>query len=103
MESFQVTVLKGAQSFLEHLDAFIAAHSLLFVIGITCLMIAVVVFVIVTGLCRKSPSRKFSRHIPPPIIIETEAPSRPPEDDFQLFPPPHYWRERERDPDEQED
>jgi len=104
MTTWQIKALELEESALKHLDGFIAAHSLLLAVGVIYVLLAIGVFVVVVGLCRKSSPGRFRNRVPPPIIIEMEAPPRRvPEEDFQLFPPPHYWREHDRDPDEWED
>jgi hypothetical protein len=104
MQTWQNNVLKWEESFLNHLDDFIAAHSLLIAVGVIYVLLAIGVFVVVVGLCRKSSPGRFRNRVPPPIIIEADAPPRRlPEDDFHVFPLPHQLRYRDRDPDEWED
>ena len=103
MTSWQIRALNFEESALEHFSRFIAEHALALAGGLILILMAVGIWVLVRGLGRKPPEGKSGFRVPPPIIIEVEAPRRLTEDDFQLFPPPHYRRECEHDPDEWED
>jgi len=102
MTPWQIRALNLEESALGHFSRVIAEHPQAFAGGLFLVLMALGVWVVVRGLVRK-PSGRGSICIPPPVIIEVESPPRPVEPEFDPFPPPHYWRECERDPDEQED
>jgi hypothetical protein len=102
MTSWQIRALNLGESALEHSSRFIAEHALAFAVGLILVLIALGIWVLVRGFVRKPPEGKSGFRVPPGII-KVEAPSRPTEPEFDTFPPPHYWRECERDPDEWED
>jgi hypothetical protein len=103
MTSWQIRALHFEESALEHFSRFIAEHALALAVGLILILMAVGIWVLVRGLGRKPPEGKSGFRVPPPIIIQVEAPARPTEPEFDPFPPPHYCRECERDPDEWED
>lgn len=97
MQPWQIKVLELEQTALGQLDEFIAQHKLGVFIAIIYLAIALGVGVIVLS-CRGQQRRlrRGGACIPPIIIIETPAPPPPP-DTFELFPPPHHYRDRDYD------
>jgi hypothetical protein len=101
MQSWQIKALELEASALKHLDEFVHAHALYFLIGAIYLLLALLAWVLGGGLRRRFPQRDGS--VPPVIVIESPAPPPPP-DDWNPFPPPHYyWRECDCDPDEWKD
>jgi hypothetical protein len=93
MQPWQIKILELEQTALSQLDEFIAQHKLGVFLTLLYVFIALGVGLIVL-LCRgqrRKPQRGRT-YVPPIIIIETPAPP-PPADTFELFPPPHHYRD----------
>jgi hypothetical protein len=98
MPTWEIKALKLEVSALDALDGFIHAHSLIFFMGFSYLLMALFVWVLVSAL-RPRPG-KSRRHIPPVIVIQVDNPppiftELPP---FDPFPP--LREPEEYDPDE---
>ncbi len=101
MQPWQIKVLKLEASALADLSGFVHEQALYFLIGIICLLVVLLAWALGGGLRRRFPQRAGG--VRPVIVIESPAPPPPDLDDWNPFPPPPYWRERECDPDEWED
>jgi len=102
MQSWQIKALKLEVSALDALNGFMRDHALCVLIGIICLLVVLLAWVLSGGLGRRFPQRAGSVH--PVIVIQSPAPPPPEPDDWNPFPPPHYyWRDCDCDPDEWED
>jgi len=101
MQSWQIKALKLEVSALDALNGFVHEHALYVLLGIIGLLAILLVWVLSGGLRRRFPQQGGS--VRPVIVIQSPAPPPPEPDNWNPFPPPHYWRERECDPDEWED
>ena len=101
MQSWQIKALKLEVSALDDLNGFVRDHALYFLIGIIWLLVIALAWVLGGGLRRRFPQQAGS--VRPVIVINPQAPPPPEPDDWNPFPPPHYWRERDCDPDDWED
>ena len=102
MQSWQIKVLKLEESVLDDLNGFVHEHALYCLLGLMGLLAVLLVWVLAGGLRRRFPQR--AGRVPPVIVIKSPAPPSPPAEDWNPFPPPHYyWRECDCDPDEWED
>jgi len=101
MQPWQIKALKLEVSVLDDLNGFVREHALYVLVAIICLMVVLLAWVLGGGLRRKFPQQAGS--VRPVIVINPPAPPPPEPDDWNPFPPPHYWRERDCDPNEWED
>ena len=101
MQSWQIKALKLEVSALDALNGFMRDHALCVLTGIICLLVVLLAWVLSGGLRRRF--KQLSGTVHPVIVIQSPAPPPPELDDWNPFPPPHYWRERECDLDEWED
>jgi hypothetical protein len=101
MQPWQIKALKMEVSLLVDLNQFAHEHALCFLIGIICLLVVLLAWVLSGGLRRRFPQPPG--RVLPVIVINPPAPPPHDPDDWNPFPPPHYWRERECDPDGWED
>ena len=101
MQDWQIKALKWEVSALDDLNGFVRDHALYFLVAIIWLMMVLFAWVLGGGLRRRFPQQAGS--VRPVIVINPQAPPPPEPDDWNPFPPPHYWRERECDPDDWED
>ena len=102
MQTWQIKVLKLEESVLDDLNGFVHEHALYCLLGLMGLLAVLLVWVLAGGLRRRFPQR--AGRVPPVIIVQSPTPPPLEPDDWNPFPPPHYyWREDNCDPDEWED
>lgn len=92
MSPWEIKILKLEESVLNHLDVIFSHHGAYAVMGVVCLWMLLVVWVIV-GVSRLR-AKGYRFHWRPVIFIERPAPPRPPEPP-SVFP---LWQ-RKRDSD----
>jgi hypothetical protein len=102
MQTWQIKVLKLEASVLDDLNEFVHAHALYCLLGLMGLLTVLMAWVLAGGLRRRFPQQ--AGRVPPVIIVQSPISPPPEPDDWNPFPPPHYyWREDNCDPDEWED
>ena len=101
MQLWQIKALKLEVSALDDLNEFVRENALDFLVAIICLLVVLLAWVLSGGLRRRF--KQQSGCVQPVIIIQSPAPPSPVPEPFDPFPPFHYWRERDWDPDEWED
>jgi hypothetical protein len=89
MQSWQIKALKLEALVLKHLDGFIHDHALYFILGVICLLLALLVWVL-SGGPRRNGGKTLSC-IRPAIIIH--LPATAPQPAEPLFDPFPLWRE----------
>jgi hypothetical protein len=98
MQSWQIKALELEVSALKHLDGFVHDHALYFLIGVVCLLLALLAWVLSGGL-RRNRGKTLSCIQPTIIIHLPETPPQPAEPPFNPFP---LWRECDCDDDRDE-
>ena len=102
MQPRHIKALKLEVSALDDLNGFVRDHAIYFLVAIIWLMVVLLAWVLGGGLRRKFPQQAGS--VRPVIVIQSPAPPPLERDDWNPFPPPHYyWRDCDCDPDEWED
>ena len=77
MQPWQIKALKLEMSALNHLDEFTHEHALCFLIGVICLLLALLAWVL-SGALRRKGGKSMS-HIRPAIFFGVHRPPSPPE------------------------
>jgi hypothetical protein len=101
MQPWQIKALELELSALDALNGFLSEYALYFLVAIICLMVVLLAWVLGGGLGRRFPQQAGG--VGPVIVIQSPAPPPLEPDDWNPFPPPHYyWRDCDCDPDEWE-
>ena len=85
MQPWQIKALELETSALKRLDGFVHEQALYFLIGVICLLLALLGWVLSGGLRRKGGQPMC--HIRPAIVIHLSEPPPPQEPTFDAFPP----------------
>ena len=86
MQTWQTKALELEVSVLNHLGGFIRDHALGFFIGVICLLLALLAWVLSGAL--RSKGGNLTSYVRPTIVIhQTQSPQPPLEPVFDPFPP----------------
>ncbi len=85
MQTWQIKALELEASALKHLDEFVHAHALYFLIGVIYFLLALLAWVLSGGLRRKGGNPMS--YVRPAIFIHLSGPPPPSEPPFGQFPP----------------